>query len=61
MAGLGLAVGGYVCWLAVVLPVLATGLARGLDPALVAQRVGQSLLAAVWLYAVAFAATAALV
>lgn len=61
VAGLGLAVGGYVCWLAVVLPVLATGLARGLDPALVAQRVGQSLLAAVWLYVAAFAVTVALV
>jgi hypothetical protein len=59
-AGLGLAVGGYVCWLAVVLPALSTGLTRGVDPALVAARVGQSLLAAVALYAASFAATAAL-
>ncbi|MFC7226047.1 type II secretion system protein [Salinirubellus salinus] len=57
VAGLGLAVGAYVCWLAVVLPTLATGLARGVDPALVATRVGQSLLAAVALYTAAFAAT----
>jgi Flp pilus assembly protein TadB len=60
VAGLGLAVGGYVCWLAVLLPALATGLARGFNPALVAERVGESLLAALAIYAVAFAATTAL-
>lgn len=60
VAGIGLAVGGYVCWLAVVLPALSTGLARRFDAALVAERVGQSLLAAVALYATAFAATVAL-
>lgn len=60
VAGLGLVVGVYVCWLAVLLPTLSTGLARGVAPALVAERVGQSLLAAVALYAAAFAVTTAL-
>jgi len=43
---LGVAVGGYVLALAVVLTALATGLERGFDPALVADRVGHALLAA---------------
>jgi len=42
-AGLGLAVGAYVLWLAVALTTLSTGLTRGLDRTLVGHRVGVAL------------------
>lgn len=45
-AGLGLAVGGYVLLLAAILTTLATGLDRGLDPALVGYRCGRALVVA---------------
>jgi Flp pilus assembly protein TadB len=47
---LGLAVGGYVLAFAVVLPALATGLARGFDGPLVGHRVGRSLTVATATY-----------
>jgi hypothetical protein len=59
-AGLGLAVGGYVVWLAVLLPAVATGLERGFDRARVGHRVGGALLAAGGFYATGFVATRAL-
>jgi hypothetical protein len=46
LAWLGPAVGGYVLALAVILTTLSVGLDRGLEPALVASRVGTGLLAA---------------
>ncbi|MFB6072327.1 MAG: hypothetical protein ABEJ88_05090 [Halobacterium sp.] len=52
---LALAVGGYVLWLAVVLPALAVGLERGLDRALVGYHAGVALAAA----SVVFPVTAA--
>jgi hypothetical protein len=54
---LGLAVAGYVLALAAVLTGLATGLERGLDPALVAGRVGRALLAAAGIFTAAVVAT----
>ncbi|WP_336034845.1 type II secretion system protein [Halobacterium yunchengense] len=47
---LALAVGGYVLWLAVVLPALAVGLDRGLDRSLVGYHAGVALLAATTVY-----------
>jgi Flp pilus assembly protein TadB len=55
VGGLGLAVGGYVLVLAILLTALATGLARGLDRSLVGYRVGLALLAATATYLTAFA------
>ncbi|RXK48482.1 type II secretion system protein [Halorientalis pallida] len=49
-AGLGLAVGAYVLVLAVILTTLSTGLAHGLDRALVGYRVGWALLVATATY-----------
>ncbi|WP_135533360.1 type II secretion system F family protein [Halostella pelagica] len=54
-AGLGLAVGVYVLFLAVVLAAVGTGLERGLDRPLVGYRVGKSLCAATLVYLAAFA------
>jgi hypothetical protein len=51
---LGLAVGGYVLVMAVVLTGLSTGLERGLDRALVGYRVGAALLVATATYLAAF-------
>lgn len=47
---LALAVGGYVLWLAVALPVLAVGLERGLDRSLVGYHAGVALTAAATVY-----------
>lgn len=49
---LSLAVGGYVCWLAVLLPALAVALERGLDRALVGYHAGVALVAATGVYPV---------
>lgn len=48
--GFALAVGGYVLWLAAILPALAVGLDRGLDRALVGYHAGQALAAAAAVY-----------
>ncbi|WP_248897504.1 type II secretion system protein [Haloplanus halobius] len=55
-AGLGVAVGAYVLWLAVALTVLTTGLTRGLDRTLVGYRVGVSLCLATTCYFLAYVA-----
>lgn len=58
---LALAVGGYVLWLAVVLPALAVGLDRGLDRSLVGYHAGVAMLAATTIYPLtALAAASAL-
>lgn len=57
--GLGLVVGGYVLWSAVVLPALAVGLERGFDPAVVGRRVGRSLPLAATTFGAAYALTTA--
>lgn len=57
-AGLGLAVGGYVLLMAVVLTGLSTGLARGFDRATVGYRVGAALCVATACYLLAFAGAA---
>jgi Flp pilus assembly protein TadB len=49
-ATFALAVGGYVLWLAVVLPTLAVGLERGLDRTLVGYHAGVALVAAATVY-----------
>lgn len=54
-AALGLAVGGYVLLMAVILTALSTGLERGFDRALVGYRVGLSLLSAVGSFLAGFA------
>lgn len=51
-SSLALAVGGYVLWLAAVLPALAVGLDRGLDRALVGYHAGVALAAAATVYPV---------
>ncbi len=61
VAGLGVAVGVYVLFLAAALTALSTGLERGLDGALVGHRVGWALLSATAVYLVAFRATGLLV
>jgi len=53
-AELGIAVGGYVLWLAVSLTVLSTGLTRGLDRTLVGHRAGVSLCLATVCYLVSY-------
>lgn len=53
-AELGVAVGGYVLWLAVALTVLSTGLTRGLDRTLVGHRAGVALCLATTCYLVAY-------
>ncbi len=58
---LGLAVGGYVCWLAVLLPALAVGLERGLDRAAVAHETGVALASASVVYPTAAVAAGLLV
>jgi len=58
---LGLAVGGYVLWLAVLLPALAVGLERGLDRAAVAREVGVALASASVTYPAAAVAAGLLV
>jgi Flp pilus assembly protein TadB len=55
---LALAVGGYVLWLAAVLPALAVGLDRGLDRALVGYHGGVALAAAATVYPVTAMAAA---
>jgi Flp pilus assembly protein TadB len=50
LPGLGFAVGGYVLAFAVVLPALATGLARGFDRPLTGYRVGRALIAGTAIY-----------
>lgn len=57
-AALGVAVGGYVLVLAVVLTVLSTGLKHGLDRALVGYRAGVALCAATVTYAASYAGVA---
>jgi len=57
--GLGLVVGGYVLWSAVVLPAIAVGLERGFDPAVVGRRVGRSLPLAAATFGAAYLLTAA--
>jgi hypothetical protein len=54
-AALGLAVGGYVLLMAVILTALATGLEQGFDRALVGYRVGLALLSAVGAFLAGFA------
>lgn len=56
-AGLGLAVGGYVLVLSMLLTALSTGLSRGFDRALVGYRVGLAVLAATVTYLAAFVGT----
>ncbi|MDH5021681.1 type II secretion system protein, partial [Halobacterium rubrum] len=51
-SALALAVGGYVVWLAVLLPGLAVALDRGLDPALVGRHAGLAVLCATAVYPV---------
>jgi hypothetical protein len=60
-AGIGLAIGGYVLFLAVSLTALSSGLARGFDRATVGYRAGAALCVATTTYLLAFylAATAA--
>jgi len=53
-AELGVAVGAYVLWLAVVLTALSTGLTRGLDRTLVGHRVGVALCLATVCYLAAY-------
>lgn len=60
-AALGLAVGGYVLWLAVLLPALAVGLERGLDRAAVAAQAGTALASASVAYPAAVAGAGLLV
>jgi Flp pilus assembly protein TadB len=60
-AALGTAIGVYVLFLAAALTVLATGLERGLDPALVGYRLGRALLSAVAVFVGAVVAVGALV
>lgn len=56
---LGLAVGGYVLAMAVILPTLSIGLARGLDRSLVGERVGWSLVVATASYLAGYLLAAA--
>jgi len=60
-AGLGLAVGAYVLVLSVLLTGLAVGLERGLDPALVAYRSGAALVTAAVVFAVSYVAAGLLI
>lgn len=53
-AGLGVAVGAYVLWLAVALTVLSTGLTRGLDRTLLGHRIGVALCLATCCYFAAY-------
>jgi hypothetical protein len=55
VAGLGLAVGGYVVILSAILTVLSVGLARGLDRPLLGYRCGVALVVAPTVFVVAFA------
>jgi hypothetical protein len=59
VSGLGLVVGGYVLWSAVVLPAIAVGLERGLDPAVAGCRIGRTLPIAAATFGVAYTLTAA--
>ncbi len=61
VAGLGVAVGAYVLFLAAALTALSTGLERGLDGPLVGYRVGWALLSGTAVYLLAFRATRLLV
>jgi len=56
-AGLGTAVGAYVCVLAVLLTTLATALEHGLDRSLVGYRVGRALVAAAVVFPASIVAT----
>lgn len=58
---LGVAVGGYVLALAVVLPALSVVLERGMDGAIVGQRVGIALLTASTVYPITFVAARSVV
>lgn len=58
-AGLGLAIGVYVLFLAVILTAISAGLQRGLDRATVGYRVGAALCTATLTYLVAVSVTAA--